>query len=51
MGGMYAAIEALVNAAEKLGVKFIYNAPVKKLEMNGNKVIGAITGRQQRIHR
>ena len=43
MGGMYAAIEALVNAAQKLGVKFVYNAPVKKLEINNNKVIGAIT--------
>ena len=43
MGGMYAAIEALVNVAQKLGVKFVYNAPVKKLEINNNKVIGAIT--------
>ena len=43
MGGMYAAIEALVNAAQKLGVKFVYNAPVKKLEINNNRVIGAIT--------
>ena len=32
MGGMYAGIEALVNIAEKLGVKFIYNAPVKKMK-------------------
>ncbi len=31
MGGMYAGIQALVNIAEKLGVKFIYNAPVKKM--------------------
>ncbi|RPJ17355.1 MAG: phytoene desaturase, partial [Chloroflexi bacterium] len=32
MGGMYAAIEALVKIAERLGVKFIYNAPVKKMK-------------------
>jgi len=29
VGGMYAGIEALVKIAEKLGVKFIYNAPVR----------------------
>jgi phytoene desaturase len=37
---MYAAIQALVNIAEKLGVKFIYNAPVKKLKVKGSKVEG-----------
>jgi len=42
MGGMYAAIQALVKVAEKLGVKFIYNAPVKKLETNGKKVLGVV---------
>ena len=40
IGGMYAAIEALVRIAEKLGVKFIYNAPVKKLKVKGSKVEG-----------
>ena len=38
IGGMYAAIQTLVKIAEKLGVKFIYNAPVKKLEVEGSKV-------------
>jgi phytoene desaturase len=38
IGGMYAGIQALVKIAEKLGVKFIYNAPVKKLEVKGSKV-------------
>jgi phytoene desaturase len=42
MGGMYAAIEALVKIAEKLGVKFIYNAPVKKIMTNKNKVLGVL---------
>ncbi len=41
MGGMYACIQALVKIAEKLGVKFIYNAPVKKLKVNGSRVKGA----------
>src|SRR5688572_14846061 len=40
MGGMYAGIQALVNIAEKLGVKFMYNAPVKKLNVEGSRVTG-----------
>jgi phytoene desaturase len=42
MGGMYAAIESLVRIAERLGVKFIYNAPVKRIETNGSKVLGVV---------
>ncbi|HEY9152516.1 MAG TPA: phytoene desaturase family protein, partial [Anaerolineales bacterium] len=42
MGGMYAAIQSLVNVAEKLGVKFIYNAPVQKLLVDGSRIEGAI---------
>jgi len=42
IGGMYAGIQALVEVAEKLGVKFIYRAPVKKLETNDKNVLGAI---------
>jgi phytoene desaturase len=38
MGGMYAAIQALVKVAEKLGVKFVYNTPVRKLKVEGSKV-------------
>jgi phytoene desaturase len=33
MGGMYAGIQALTEVAEKLGVKFVYNAPVKALNV------------------
>jgi len=40
MGGMYAGIQALVNVAKKLGVKFIYDAPVTKLKVEGSKVAG-----------
>ena len=43
MGGMYAGIQALTKIAEKLGVKFVYNSPVKKLQAEGSKVIGAET--------
>jgi phytoene desaturase len=39
---MYAGTQALVEIAERLGVKFIYNAPVKKLETNGQKVLGVV---------
>ncbi|MBL8049680.1 MAG: phytoene desaturase [Anaerolineales bacterium] len=38
MGGLYAGIQALVKIAEKLGVKFIYNAPVKKINVGKSKV-------------
>ena len=40
-GGLYAPIKALVGIAEKLGVKFIYNAPVKELKVEGGKVKSA----------
>ena len=38
IGGMYAAIQALVHVAEKLGVRFIYDAPVKELKVEGSRV-------------
>ena len=40
MGGMYAGIQALVKVAEKHGVKFIYNAPAKRIHVNDVKVVG-----------
>jgi phytoene desaturase len=43
MGGMYAGIQALTKVAEKLGVKFVFNSPVKKLKVEGSKVVGAET--------
>ena len=42
MGGMYAGIQALVKVAEKLGVNFIYNSPVKQIETNGKKILGVV---------
>ena len=51
MGGMYAGIQALVKIAEKLGVKFIYNAPVKRIEgCKDQKLIGVELARWPRIH-
>src|SRR5512144_3156998 len=43
IGGMYAAIQALVKIAEKLGVKFIYNAEVKKMKEERGRIKSAIT--------
>ncbi|MBE0671910.1 MAG: phytoene desaturase [Anaerolineales bacterium] len=43
MGGMYAGIQALTKVAEKHGVTFIYNAPVKKINTGKSKVESVIT--------
>ena len=42
MGGMYRVIETLTAIAEKLGVRFLYKAPVKQLRTKGNQVTGVI---------
>ncbi len=34
-GGMFSIVEKLVSAAQSSGVKFIYNKPVKKINVNG----------------
>lgn len=41
-GGMYRVIEALVSVAEKLGVRFVYNAPAGSIETNGDKATAVI---------
>jgi phytoene desaturase len=41
MGGMYRIVETLTAIAEKLGVRFIYNAPVKKLVVDAGRVSAA----------
>ena len=50
MGGMYRAIETLTAIAEKLGVKFLYNSPVKEIKVNGSRVDAVVTedGREYR---
>jgi len=49
MGGMYAGIQALVNVAEKLGVKFVYNSAVKKINVENNKVTSVQTADGRRL--
>jgi phytoene desaturase len=38
IGGMYRVIETLTAIAEKLGVRFVYNAPVRDIKVAGGKV-------------
>ncbi len=38
IGGMYKGIQTMTEIAEKLGVKFIYNAPAKKINVGKGKV-------------
>ncbi|MGA2490405.1 MAG: phytoene desaturase family protein [Anaerolineales bacterium] len=42
MGGMYRVIEVLTGIAEKLGVHFLYNAPVEKILVEGMRAIGVV---------
>ena len=47
-GGMHAVPRALAAAAEKHGVKFVYNSAVTSLEKNGSRVTAAITDKGER---
>ncbi|MDY7040689.1 MAG: phytoene desaturase family protein [Chloroflexota bacterium] len=42
LGGMYRITESLVTIAEAQGTRFIYNAPVKKIEVNGDRATGVV---------
>src|SRR5512139_2085712 len=42
MGGMYRVIETLTAIAEKNGVRFIYNAPVERIEHAGQRATGIV---------
>jgi phytoene desaturase len=37
MGGIYRVVESLVQIAERQGVRFLYDTPVEKIEVEGNK--------------
>jgi len=37
-GGMYAIVEALMNLARAAGVEFEFNAPVERLDVDGDKI-------------
>jgi phytoene desaturase len=41
-GGMYRIIEALVGIAERAGVEFITNAPVERIDVNGQQARGVL---------
>ena len=40
MGGMYRVTEVLTGLAEKLGVRFVYNAPVEQILVDGTRATG-----------
>ena len=42
MGGMYRVIESLTDIAVALGVRFIYNAPVERIEVDGSQATGVV---------
>jgi phytoene desaturase len=42
MGGMYRVVESLVDVAKGLGVRFIYNAPVRQIEVDGDQATGVV---------
>jgi phytoene desaturase len=42
MGGMYRVTESLVSIAEKLGVAFEYDAPVRQIELEGDRATGVV---------
>jgi phytoene desaturase (3,4-didehydrolycopene-forming) len=41
MGGMRRVVEALTGIAEQSGVRFLYNAPVAQVTVNGDRATGA----------
>ena len=49
MGGMYRTIETLVAIAEAKGVRFIYNAPVEKIEVERQRANGVVLSDGRRL--
>lgn len=43
-GGMYAIVEAMEKLARELGVEFVYNCPVDKIELDQNRVKQVVAG-------
>lgn len=48
-GGMYRVIEDLVSIAEGLGVRFLYNRPVAKIDVEGDRATGLTTEDGERM--
>jgi phytoene desaturase len=42
VGGIYRVIESLAAIAEAHGVRFMYNAPVKQIEVDGHRATGVV---------
>jgi phytoene desaturase len=42
MGGLYRVIESLASIAEAQGVRFVYNAPVSQIEVDGKRATGLL---------
>ncbi|HEX9135135.1 MAG TPA: phytoene desaturase family protein [Ktedonobacteraceae bacterium] len=42
VGGIYRVIESLASIAEAQGVRFVYNTPVKQVEIEGNRATGVV---------
>jgi phytoene desaturase len=49
LGGMYRLVEALVNIAEKHGARFVYNAPVARVNVNGQRATGVTLADGRRL--
>jgi phytoene desaturase len=49
MGGMYRVIESLVEIAQGLGVRFLYNAPAQQIEVDGARATGVLLENGQRL--
>ncbi len=49
IGGMYKITEALLVAAEKLGVHFHYGKPVTRIIVNGNKAKGIVLQNEESV--
>ncbi len=49
LGGMYRIAETLTAIAEKLGVRFLYNAPVEKILVEGGRATGVVLADGQRL--
>lgn len=48
-GGMYRVVESLVAIAARLGVRFVYNAPVQRIEVDGDRATGVLLADGRRM--
>lgn len=46
-GGMYQVVEALMSLARAVGVEFIFNTPVERIEVDGRRAVGVILDGQR----